>query len=88
MVVMDKRQQFEKEVDNAIRFMSMGHRPRCKEWVEFSQRFVDRYERWNGCWVAEMALKEWFLYLQMPEGVYEPEEYPDGWDFRRSPSEM
>ena len=81
------REQFEKEVDNYCRFISV-YRPRCKEWVEFSQRFVDRYEKWNGCWVSEMAVKEWFLYMQLPEGEYEPEEYPEGWDFRRSPSEV
>lgn len=86
--VMDKRQEFEKEVDNSVKFLRLGHRPRCKEWIEFSQRFVDRYERWNGCWVADMAVKEWLLYLQLPEGEYEPEEYPEGWDFRRSPSEV
>ena len=75
------RELFEKEVDNFCRFASVV-RPRCKEWVEFTERFVARYEQRIGCWVAETAVKEWYLYMQMPEGKYEAIEMPEGWDFR------
>jgi hypothetical protein len=33
--------------------------------------------------VAEEAWREFTLYLRLPEGEYVPEEYPEGWHFRR-----
>jgi hypothetical protein len=33
--------------------------------------------------VAEEAWREFTLYLRLPEGEYYPEEYPEGWHFRR-----
>ena len=56
---------------------------RSREWVEFTERFVPYCEDWNGCWVAEEAWREFTLYLCLPEGEYYPDEYPEGWDFRR-----
>ena len=75
------RELFEREVDWFCQYKSMM-RPRCREWVEFSNRFVPFCEDWNGCWVAETAIFEWNLYLRSPEGEYEPVEYEQGWHFR------
>ena len=75
------RELFDREVDWFCQFKSV-QRPRCREWVEFSNRFVPFCEDWNGCWVAETAIFEWNLYLRLPEGEYEPVEYEQGWHFR------
>jgi hypothetical protein len=77
-----QRDLFEREVDWHCQHRSIL-RPRCREWVEFSERFVAFCEDWNGCWVAETAVLEWNLYLRLPEGEYEPVEYEQGWHFRQ-----
>ena len=77
------RDLFEREVD----WYCQGHsriRYRSREWIEFTERFVPYCEDWNGCWVAEEAYREFVLYLTMPEGEYYPDEYPEGWHFRRN----
>lgn len=73
---------FEREVDDFCRFATI-RRPRCREWVEFSRRFVPFCFEWNGCWVAEEAVNEWRLYVSLPEGEYEPLDYPPDFDFYR-----
>lgn len=77
-----QRDLFEQEVDWYCRRESRT-RYRSREWREFTERFVPYCEDWNGCWVAEEAWREFTLYLSLPEGEYEPDEYPDGWHFRR-----
>lgn len=73
---------FEREVDDYCRFATM-RRPRCRAWVEFSRRFVPYCFDWNGCWVAEEAVKEWKLFVSLPDGEYEPLDYPPDFDFYR-----
>lgn len=51
--------------------------------MAFTERFLPYCESWNGCWVAEEAVNEWNLYVSLPEGEYEPLEYPEGHHFRR-----
>ena len=75
------RNKFDQEVDNYCAFSAL-QRPRCTEWVLFSQTYADRYERWNGCWVAERAVVEWYRYTTAPEGAYEAPDFPEGSDFR------
>jgi hypothetical protein len=77
-----QRDHFEREVDWLCQ-RETRIRYRSREWHEFTERFVERCEDWNGCWVAEEAWCEFTLYLRLPEGEYEPEEYPEGWHFRR-----
>jgi hypothetical protein len=78
----DQEELFEREID----WYCTGAfllRPRCREWVEFSRRFVEHCFTWNGCWVAEEAIREWLKYLSSPEGEYSPLEYERDWHFRR-----
>ncbi len=77
-----KRELFEREIDNSVKFLRIGHRPRCKEWIAFSERFVERYTREFGNWVADVAIQEWIYYLQVPEGEYQELFLPEGWNFR------
>lgn len=76
-----QRDYFEQEIDWYCQIKSVL-RPRCREWVEFSERFVSFYSDDYGCWVAETAMLEWGLYLSSPEGEYEPVDYPEGHHFR------
>jgi len=78
----DKRDFFDYEVDMYCRY-SARVRYRSREWHEFTERFPPHCEDWNGCWVAEEAWHEFTLYLVLPEGEYVPEEYSEGWHFRR-----
>jgi hypothetical protein len=78
----DKRDFFDYEVDSYCRYATRV-RYRSREWHEFTERFLPYCEHWNGCWVAEEAWHEFTLYLILPEGEYTPEEYPEGWHFRR-----
>jgi hypothetical protein len=82
LLVSMNRELFDREVDWHCQYKGIM-RPRCREWVEFSERFVPFCEDWNGCWVAETAILEWNLYLRLPEGEYEPVEYEQGWHFRQ-----
>ena len=77
-----KRDFFDYEVDSYCRSATRV-RYRSREWYEFTERFLPHCEHWNGCWVAEEAWNEFTLYLILPEGEYTPEEYPEGWHFRR-----
>lgn len=78
-----KRDFFEQEVDWYCQ-REGKQRFRSKEWVEFTERFIRYCENWNGCWVAETAYKEFVMYLSLPDGAYEPEEYPEGHHFYRT----
>lgn len=73
---------FEREIDWYCAGATL-RRPRCREWTEFSRRFVEHCFTWNGCWVAEEAIREWLKYLSSPEGEYSPLEYGRDWHFRR-----
>jgi hypothetical protein len=77
-----KRDHFEHDVDNYCQ-CHVRIRYRSKEWVEFTERFVEYWEDWRGCWVAEEAWNEFTLYLRLPEGEYTPDVYDPSWDFRR-----
>lgn len=77
-----RRELFEREIDSYCQCESRP-RPRCAEWVTFSERFLPYCESWNGCWVAEEALFEWHLYLSLSPGQYRPVDYPEGYDFYR-----
>ena len=76
----ERQSLFDHEVDMWCRFSSQ-HRPRCRAWVEFSQRFAAVCEPWNGCWVAEEAVREWTRFMTTPEGEYFPYRYPEGFSF-------
>lgn len=77
-----QRDFFEQEIDWYCQ-RECRTRYRSREWVEFTERFVSHYTQDFGCWVAEEAWREFTLYLILPEGEYVPEEYPEGWHFRR-----
>jgi hypothetical protein len=82
MMPKTKREFFELEVDNSVKFLGLGHRPRCKEWIAFTERFVERYNPYFGNWIADVAIQEWAYYLQVPEDEYQELFLPDGWNFR------
>lgn len=77
-----KRDHFEHDVDSFCT-REVKVRYRSQEWVTFTERFVEHWEDWRGCWVAEEAWREFTLYLRLPEGEYYPDEYAPDWDFRR-----